>query len=60
MRLILRRLIFWALDPTPAERARMGMRPDEDTRTWMLRRRAESQARLPHLSQKQAGAPHES
>ena len=52
MRLILRRLVFWALDPTPAERARMGMLPDEDTRMWLLRRRAEAQAILPTLNAK--------
>jgi hypothetical protein len=53
-RRLLRRLIFWALDPTPDERARMGMLPHEDTRLWLLRRRAEAQAIVPTLSQARA------
>jgi LPS sulfotransferase NodH len=51
MRILLRRLIHWALAPTAAERLRLGMQADETTLRWMERRREEARASLPTINQ---------
>ena len=52
MRTLLRRVIRWALAPTEAERAAVGLLPGETATAFIQRKRAEILPRLPLMHQK--------